>query len=52
MTAFKILDWRPLVKNSLLGFTKVEMSSGMVISDVTVLNSGAMDLGPAHRASR
>ena len=33
----KILDWRPLKKNSLLGFAKVELPSGMVISDVTIL---------------
>jgi hypothetical protein len=33
----KILDWRSMRKNSLLGFAKTEMPSGMVISDVTVL---------------
>jgi hypothetical protein len=37
--AVKILDWRPLRKNSLLGFAKVELPSGMVISDVTILTS-------------
>ena len=39
MTAVKILDWRPLPKNSLLGFAKIEFPSGMVIADVTVLTS-------------
>jgi hypothetical protein len=38
MTAFKILDWRPVAKNSLRGFAKVEMPSGMIISDVAALN--------------
>jgi hypothetical protein len=33
----KILDWRPLKKNSLLGFAKAEFPSGMVICDVTIL---------------
>jgi hypothetical protein len=37
MSALRILDWRPLKKNSLLGFAKVELPSGMVISDVTIL---------------
>jgi hypothetical protein len=36
---FQILDWRPMRKNSLLGFAKVEMPSGLVISDVTILTS-------------
>lgn len=33
----RILDWRPLRRNSLLGFAKIELPSGMVIADVTVL---------------
>lgn len=37
MSTFRILDWRPLRKNSLLGFAKTELPSGMVIADVTVL---------------
>jgi hypothetical protein len=37
MSTLRILDWRPLRRNSLLGFAKVELPSGMVISDVTVL---------------
>lgn len=37
MSQFRVLDWRPLRKNSLLGFAKVELPSGMVIADVTVL---------------
>jgi|tagenome__1003787_1003787.scaffolds.fasta_scaffold20988300_8 hypothetical protein len=34
----RILEWRPLRRNSLLGFAKVELPSGMTIADVTVLN--------------
>jgi DNA-binding cell septation regulator SpoVG len=33
----QILDWRELRRNTLLGFAKVELPSGMVINDVTVL---------------
>jgi hypothetical protein len=33
----RILDWRPLRRNSLLGFAKVELPSGMIIVDVTIL---------------
>ncbi len=39
----KILDWRPLRKNSLLGFARVELPSGMILSDVTILTG---DRGP------
>jgi hypothetical protein len=37
MSATSILEWRPLRRNSLLGFAKVELPSGLVISDVTIL---------------
>jgi len=37
MSTMKIRDWRPLRKNTLLGFAKTESPSGMIISDVTVL---------------
>jgi hypothetical protein len=37
MSGFRIVDWRPLRKNSLLGFATVELPSGMTISDVVVL---------------
>jgi hypothetical protein len=37
MNAMKILDWRPMRWNSLPGFVKIEMPSGLVIADVTVL---------------
>ena len=37
MADVKILDWRKMRRNSLLGFAKVEFPSGMVISDVTIL---------------
>jgi hypothetical protein len=36
---FRVIDFRPLRKNSLLGFAKVELPSGMIVADVTVLNS-------------
>ncbi len=39
----RILDWKPLRRDSLLGFAKVEHPSGMVVSDVTILNG---DRGP------
>jgi DNA-binding cell septation regulator SpoVG len=35
--SLKILDWRPLTKGALRGFAKVELPSGMIISDVTIL---------------
>jgi hypothetical protein len=47
MTVFRILDWRPLVKNSLIGFAKVELPSGLIIADVTVLTART-DTGLAH----
>jgi DNA-binding cell septation regulator SpoVG len=37
MSATRILEWRPLRRNSLLGFAKVELPSGMVVTDVTIL---------------
>ena len=37
MSAILIRDWRPMRKNSLLGFARVELPSGMVIHDVTIL---------------
>jgi hypothetical protein len=39
MTGIRIRDWRPLRKNSLLGFCRAEFASGLVISDITVLTS-------------
>jgi DNA-binding cell septation regulator SpoVG len=43
MTAIQIRDRRPLRKGSLLGFAKIELPSGMVITDVTILTG---DRGP------
>ena len=37
MSTTRILEWRPLRRNLLLGFAKVELPSGLVISDVTIL---------------
>ena len=31
-----ILGWRPMRKNSLLGFAKVELPSGMILTDVAI----------------
>jgi DNA-binding cell septation regulator SpoVG len=39
----KILDWRPMQRNTLRGFAKVEFGSGLIISDVTILKG---DRGP------
>jgi hypothetical protein len=36
-TAFIILDWRPLRRNSLLGFARVQLPSGLVINDCIIL---------------
>ena len=36
--SIQIRDWRPMHKGSLLGFAKVEMPSGMILHDVTVLS--------------
>ena len=37
MSAARVLEWRPLQKGALLGFAKVEMPSGMVIAEVTIM---------------
>jgi hypothetical protein len=37
MSGVQILDWRPMRKNSLLGFVRVRPASGMIVSDMTVL---------------
>jgi len=49
MSAINIIDWRPLRKGALLGFAKIELPSGMLISDVTILQSdrGAWASPPA-----
>jgi hypothetical protein len=39
MSGVRILDWRPLRKSNLLGFAKIELQSGMVITDVAILTS-------------
>jgi hypothetical protein len=35
--ATNVLGWRGMRKGALLGFVKIELPSGMIISDVTVL---------------
>ena len=37
MTAVHVRNWRPMRKGSLLGFARVELPSGMILHDVTVL---------------
>jgi hypothetical protein len=38
MSGFVVREWREFKKNALLGFARIEMPSGMIVSDVTVLN--------------
>lgn len=38
MSPILIRDWRPMRKGSLLGFAKVEMPSGMILSDVGIMS--------------
>jgi DNA-binding cell septation regulator SpoVG len=38
MSAIQIRDWRPMRRGSLLGFAKIELPSGMIIADVTILS--------------
>ena len=38
MPDLKILDWRPMPKGALVGFTKVEFPSGMIITDICILS--------------
>ena len=36
MSQMQIRDWRPMPKNSLIGFGKVERPSGLILCDVTI----------------
>jgi DNA-binding cell septation regulator SpoVG len=36
--AARIIEWRALRRNSLLGFARVAFPSGMIISDITILS--------------
>ena len=38
MSGVRIREWRPMQKGHLVGFAKVELSSGLVLCDVTVLH--------------
>jgi hypothetical protein len=40
MIGVRIVDFRSVRRNSLLGFARVELPSGMVIADVTVMLAG------------
>jgi hypothetical protein len=35
--AIRITDWKPVPKGALLGFAKIEMPSGMILIDCTIL---------------
>ncbi len=37
MSGIQIRDWRPMRKGALLGFAKVELPSGMILADCTVM---------------
>jgi hypothetical protein len=37
MRPTRVIEWRPLRRNSPIGFAKVELPSGMIIADVTIL---------------
>jgi DNA-binding cell septation regulator SpoVG len=37
VSALRVLEWRPLHKNSLRGFAKIELPSGMILAAVTIL---------------
>lgn len=39
-TPARLLAWRPRVKTSLLGFAKVQFSSGLIVSEIAVHRSG------------
>lgn len=41
MPRAKLIDWRPMNKNSLLGFAKVQFSSGLIIAEIAVHRSGS-----------
>jgi hypothetical protein len=39
MSGMKIVDWRPLRRNTLLGFATVEMPSGMVMAEIGIMRA-------------
>jgi hypothetical protein len=39
MNSMKILEWRPLRRNTLLGFATVEMPSGMVMAEIGIMRA-------------
>jgi hypothetical protein len=48
MNTIRILDWKPVRKNSLLGFCRVEFASGLVIGDITILANEREAMRAAH----
>jgi hypothetical protein len=40
MPRARLLDWKPLAKGTLLGFAKVQFSSGLIISEIGIHRSG------------
>lgn len=41
MATLKLLNWRPLPRNNLIGFAKIELASGMIVSEVAILKSAS-----------
>jgi|SRR5579875_2621000 len=39
MEAFKVTDWKPINRGSLIGFCTVTMPSGIVLRDVAIIQS-------------
>ena len=39
-TPARMLAWRPLARNTLLGFARVQFTSGLIISEIAVHRSG------------
>jgi hypothetical protein len=41
MPAARLLDWRPLHKSTLIGFAKIQFSSGLTIAEIAVHRAGS-----------
>lgn len=40
-TPARLLDWRPLRKNTLVGFAKVQFTSGLIVGEIAVHQNGS-----------
>jgi hypothetical protein len=46
----RLLDWRPMNKNSLIGFCKVEFASGLIVSEIAIqITNGRIWASPPSR---